>query len=253
MPYVRMARIIALAMLSAMPAVVNAQEGGESLETIVVTGTRISYRDLLDTPAVSITRPGDYLLLSITLVNDTRNEQQRRDEIHATIRKMIAATGSRFEIVHGDTYLTRLDAGNHKVPVEASGADKKDRPDTGSVSLHVRTAIGGAPAKAEELTRALREFVDRAERVGRTEIDVEKESALSLSRPERFRHEIIRAIADDVGKVRGVLGEGCEVAIEGLGSRIEWQRVSAAELMLYIPYTMEIRGCGNVGGEVRGS
>ena len=224
---------------------VHAQETGERLETIVVTGSRISYRDLLETPAVSITRPGDYLLLPFELVNDTRSEEGRRDEIHATIRKMIAAAGSRFDIVHGDTYVSRLDADNFKVPLDAGDDDNKARPDTSRVSLFVRTAISGTPEKADELTRALRDFVDRAERVGRTEIDVEKESALSLSRPERFRHEIIRAIADDTAKVRGVLGEGCEVAIEGLGSRIEWQRVSAAELMLYIPYTMEIRACGS--------
>lgn len=233
------------------PLLAHAQDSGEKLETIVVTGSRISYRDLLDTPAVSITRPGDYLLLPIELVNDTRSEQGRRDEIHATIRKMIAAAGNRFEIVHGDTYVTRLDAANHKVPLESAGEGKKERPDTSSVSLFVRTAIGGAPERVEELTRALREFVDRVERVGRTEIDVEKETALSLSRPERFRHEIIRAIAEDTGQVRAALGEGCEVAIEGLSSRIEWQRVSAAELMLYIPYTMEIRGCGNTGNVSR--
>lgn len=238
--------VFALALLVAVVSgLVHAQTESERLETIVVTGSRIGYRDLLDTPAVSITRPGDYLLLAVELVNDTRSVDGRRDEIHATIRKMITAAGSRFEIVHGDSYVTRLDTSNFKVPLESAGEDKKERPDTSRVSLFVRTAIAGAPDKAEALTQALREFVERTERVGRTEIDVEKESALSLSRPERFRQEIIRAIADDTAQVRTLLGEGCEVAIEGLGSRIEWQRVSAAELMLYIPYTMEIRGCGN--------
>lgn len=229
----------------AASAISHAQDGAENLDSVVVTGSRIAYRDLLATPAVSITRPGDYLLLPFELVNDTRSEEGRRDEIHATIRKMINAAGSRFEIVHGDSYVTRLDASNFTVPLAADAGDKKERPDTSHVALFVRTAIGGTPDKAEALTRALREFVDRAERIGRTEIDVEKETALSLSRPERFRHEIIRAIADDTAKVRAALGDGCEVAIEGLGSRIEWQRVSAAELMLYIPYTMEIRGCGS--------
>lgn len=219
---------------------IRAQSGGESLETVVVTGSRISYRDLLDTPAVSITRPGDYLLLPITLVNDTRNERGRHDEIHATIRKLLAAAGQRFDLVHGDTFVSRIDAANHTLPL-----DKDDkRPDVSSVSLFVRTAIAGAPERAEEMTRALRDFVAKADKVGRTEIDAARETALSLSRPERFRHDIVKAIAEDTAKVRSALGEGCEVAIEGLSSRIEWQRVSASELMLYIPYTMEIRGCG---------
>jgi hypothetical protein len=35
----------------------------------------------------------------------------------------------------------------------------------------------------------------------------------------------------------------CEVALDGLNSRIEWQRVSASELLLYIPYTMTVGDC----------
>jgi hypothetical protein len=45
-----------------------------------------------------------------------------------------------------------------------------------------------------------------------------------------------------------VLGMGCKVLISGLSSRIEWQRVSVSELMLYIPYTMDISECGATEG-----
>ncbi len=173
--------LLALGVVS-LPAL--AQEGGESLETIVVTGSRISYRDLLDTPAVSITRPADYLLLGFTLINDTRNEDGRRDEIYATIDKMLRQAGQRFELVYGgDDYTSVLDAKHHRVPLSK---DEK-RADVSRVSLFVRTAIGGEPARAEELTQALHDFVAKAEHVGRTEVDADKETALSLSRPERFR------------------------------------------------------------------
>lgn len=70
-----------------------AQDEGQALDTITVTGSNITYRDLLDTPAVSVTRPGDFLLLPITLVNDTRSEDGRKREIYATIEKMMGATG----------------------------------------------------------------------------------------------------------------------------------------------------------------
>lgn len=228
-----------LGLMVALPSAAFAQ-GNERLETIVVTGSRISYRDLLDTPAVAITRPGDYLLLPFTLVNDTRSEQGRKDEIYATIRKMLARTGDRFELVHGETFVTRVDGKELHLPLEK---DEK-RPDTNHLSLFVRTAIAGAPERAEEMTRTLRDFVGKSERIGRTEIDMASEPALSLTRPERFRQELVQAIADDTTQVRRTLGAQCEVAIDGLGSRIEWQRVSASELMLYIPYTLQISGCG---------
>ena len=217
----------------------HAQDGSERLDTIVVTGSNISYRDLLDTPAVSITRPGDYLLLRVTLTNDTRSEKGREDEIQATIRKMLANAGSRFELVYGETFVPRIDAAA-RLPLER---DEK-RPDVSKVSLFVRTAIDGAPQRAAEMTRALRDFVARSERVGRTEIDADKETALSLNRPARFRLELIRAIAQDTSSIRSELGTSCDISINGLGSRIEWQRVSTSELMLYIPYTLEIHGCG---------
>lgn len=232
-----MAGLLALAAFS--PA--GADEGGEKLETIVVTGSRISYRDLLDTPAVSITRPADYLLLSMTLINDTRGEEGRREEIYATIQKMLGKAGKRFDLVYGgDAFTSVLDAKNYRIPL---GKDEK-RADVSKVSVFVRTPIGGEPGRAEELTQALHDFVAKAEKVGRTEIDADTETALSLSRPERFRYELIKAIAEDTDRLRATFGGGCEVSLTGLSSRIEWHRVSASELMLNIPYTMEIKGCG---------
>jgi len=214
-----------------------------ALDTIMVTGSRISYRDLLDTPAVSITRPGDFLLLPLVLVNDTRSEEGRRDELHATIAKMLAGAGARFELVYGDTFTSRITRDNYKLPLDT---DPK-RPDVNSVSLFVRIAIDGAPERAESMTLALRGFAEKVERVGRTEIDIAKETALSLTRPERFRHEIVAAIAEDTVKVRTALGHRCKVLISGLSSRIEWERTSASELMLYIPYSMDISDCGEAG------
>lgn len=241
---VRWVLSVSLASMLTAASLLHAQEG-DSLESVVVTGSRISYRDLVDTPAVSITRPGDYLLLPLTLVNDTRNEQGRKDEIHATIQKMLARAGQQFEIVHGETFTTRISKDNYRIALD----NDPKRPDVNQVSLFVRTAIAGKPERAEEMTLALRAFIDKAERVGRTEIDVAKETALSLNRPERFRHDIVKAIADDTVKVRTVLGEGCKVLISGLSSRIEWERVSVSELMLYIPYTMDISECGEAAGE----
>lgn len=170
----------------------------------------------------------------------TRAEQGRKDEIHSTIQKMLARAGQRFDIVHGETFTTRMNQDNYRIPLDT---DAK-RPDVNQVSLFVRTAIAGKPELADEMTLALHAFVEKAERVGRTEIDVAKETALSLNRPERFRHEIVKAIAEDTRKVREVLGDGCKVLISNLSSRIEWERVSVSELMLYIPYTMDISECG---------
>ena len=41
------------------------------------------------------------------------------------------------------------------------------------------------------------------------------------ARPERYRYDLIEAIADDTTKVRAQLGAGCTVSVDGLSSRIE--------------------------------
>ncbi len=235
---VRFAVMMFVAPMLGIAPGLSAQDS-DMLESVMVTGSRISYRDLLDTPAVAITRPGDYLLLPLTLFNDTRSEPGRKEEIHATIEKMLARAGQRFEIVHGSTFTVRLDKGNYRIALDS---DAK-RPDANQVALFLRTSIGGKPERGEEMALALRAFVEQSERVGRTEIEAAGETALSLNRPERFRHEIIKAIADDTDQVRSVLGRECKVLISGLSSRIEWERVSMSELMLYIPYTMDISDC----------
>jgi hypothetical protein len=58
-----------------------------------------------------------------------------------------------------------------------------------------------------------------------------------MGKPERFRYDLISAISQDTTQVMQSLGLQCSVELAGRNSRIEWQRVSAGELLLYIPYT----------------
>ena len=232
--------LLALASLVLLPFGVVVAQDREQLETITVVGSRMSYCDLLDTPAVALVKPGDYLLQPIVLYNDTRNEQARRQELHATIRKMIAAAGGRFELVYGENFVGVLGEANYQVEVK----DDPKRPDASRLELSLRADIEGNPARGEGLIRDLRAFIAGAERVGRTEIEASGETALSMKRPERYRYALIAAIAKDTDQLRQRMGAGCTVALEGLTSRIEWERVSAAELLLYIPYTMTLDDCG---------
>lgn len=220
-------------------AAVSAQEEGTQLDRIEVTGSRITYRDLLDTPAISITRPGDYLLQEIRLVNDSRAEDIRTRELHQTILKLLDAGGDRYRLLHGDAYRAVLDRANHAVEPE----EDEERPDTSFITLQLRIDLEGRIAEAESIIQHMREFARDTQGVGRTEIETVGETALGMSRPERFRYELIAAIARDTGEVTKALELACKIDIEGLNSRIEWQRVSAAELLLYIPYSMKVAEC----------
>ena len=232
--------VIVVAALLSMSGSVHAQDPGSELDRIEVTGSRITYRDLLDTPAISIIRSGDYLLQQIELVNDSRDEDLRKDEIHQTIAALLAATGERYELLHGDSYRIKLGRANYKVELE----NDIKRPDTSSVTLYVRTQLGTDAHKAEQEIRELRAFATSPKRSGRTEIDLEGETALGMNRPERYRYELIEAIATDSQRLLTAMKSDCRVEFEGLNSRLEWERISASQLMLYVPYTMKISDCG---------
>lgn len=214
-------------------------DGGSALDRIEVTGSRLTYDELLGTPAIAITRPGDYLLQEVRLVNDSRDADIRKRELHETIAALLGAAPRGYTVLHGDTYRIGLDASNHRVEVEK---DEK-RADTSKVSVYVRAPVGERPSEAEQRIRALRDFASGARRIGRTEIDLVGETALGMNRPERYRYELLDAIAGDARRVTEAMQLDCRIELEGLNSRLEWERVSAAELLLFIPYTMTMKGC----------
>ena len=218
---------------------IRAENESGSVERIEVTGTRISYRDLLETPAISITKQGDYVLQAIMLVNDTRNKDARKLEIYATVEKLLSRAGKQYQILQDDAFRTVLDRSYYQVELQ----EDPKRPDTSKLRLQIRLDINGTPEQSEKLIRALRDFVKEAHKVGRTEIDLDADTSLGMNKPERYRYELIEAISSDSQKIAGVLGAGCKVALDGLNSRIEWMRVGATELLLYVPYSMSVTDC----------
>lgn len=236
--------ITTVLLMSAFAVPAYAQEGGEAseLDSVMVTGSRISNEDLDGTPAISITKQGDYLLQKITLINDTRSEEGRKQEIYATIEKILAKTGGSYQLLSVESYSAVLNKNNYKVDL---GKDS-GRPDVSRVTLYIRANITGNTEDGEALVSRLRSFARDSVKIGRTEIEVEKNTALVMNKPERYRYEVISAISEDSKKIASGLGVGCEIKLSRLDSRIEWGRASATELLLYIPYSMEISGCTSV-------
>lgn len=230
--------VLTLLTIVSSGAVYAGDDGGMS-DSIVVTGSRISYRDLLETPAISITKPGDYLLQSITLVNDTRDKEARKKELHATIEKLLARAGNRYQIQYEDGYRTTLDKSNYMVDMQ----DEGKRPDSSKIRLQLRMELVGNTTQGELLIHGMRDFVKQSPKIGRTEIDLDTETSIGMNKPERYRYELIDAISSDSKKIANSMGAGCKVELDGLNSRIEWRRVGAIELLLYVPYTMKVNEC----------
>lgn len=208
----------------------------ESLDDVVITGSRVSYADLQETPAIGIMKPADSIVQGFQMECDTREENQRRNEIHRTLKTLLDEAKGRYSLETSAGI--KLDANNYQVDLELGA-----KADTSRLALRLRASLLDRADKANDLVKSMRAFLDSAEKTGRTELALDPVTALNISRPERFRYELLNAIATDVAKVRSSFGPDCKVSLDGLNARIQWERVSTGELFLFIPYSMLLSEC----------
>jgi hypothetical protein len=212
-------------------------QDAETLDEVTVTGSRISYEDLLETPAVGVVRRADAIMLSFRLTNDSRDVGQREAEIRATLRALMRAAGPRFAFENEEGKLADAES-----PMQFESGSK---PDTSYVRIALRASMEGNSTQPKQLVQDMRSLLKNAAAQGRTEIFLESETALSIARPERFRPLVLKAIAEDTAQIRSVFGAGCVVTLSNLGNRVEWERVGTGELFLFVRYGIELSNCSD--------
>ena len=228
-----------LAALALPAAFAQDDTGGTELDEVVVTGSLISSDDYYGMPAVTIKRRADFLVQGVTLVNDTRDADGRRRELHETLRNLVAdAAKQGLSLGYGEDFLIPVTPRNFELPLEKFGS----RADTSAVSIRIKQSIGPTDDVDKALAR-IADFIKKARRVGRTEIDNDGDIALSVVNPERYRYEILPLIAADARKLQAAIGGQCHVNLTGLASRMSWERSDIAELTLYLPYKVELTDC----------
>jgi hypothetical protein len=190
-------------------------------------------------PAITINKRADFLVQRIRLSNDTREAKARVEELYTTLRDLLAEAGKQPGIAlgHGDVYLVPVTTKDYRIPLNYG-----PRQDMNNVELYVKLAL----APTDDVKAALKklaDFVGKARMVGRTELESVGEVALTLVNPERYRYEVIGAIAADLGKLKATIGPQCQIDLTGLSGRVTWQRSDVAQLTLYIPYTVTLTHC----------
>ena len=210
----------------------------QNLEEVVVTGLRAS--DYSEMPAVTITKPADFLVQKIQLINDSRSPDLRKKEIIETVEGMLkrSTSGRNIALSYGEGFLVPVNLTEESLQI----IEDKKRPDTSRVEIYVKvTLAAGDDTKAR--IAALRKFIEKTPLVGRTEVEPMDDVGLSIVGPEKYRYDILARIAEENARLAKVVGSKCEVKVSGLSRRVMWERTEVAELMLYIPYEMEMSHC----------
>lgn len=212
-----------------MPALTVA----EGMEEIVVTAHKRS--EALPDPSVFLRRNADFMLLQVEVNNDTRDEEQRADEIHATLKNFLDAAAKQRNIevslITENDLVVPLTEQNYRIRVLPG-----KRVDTSSVYISVKTPIATDARDGQTLINKLQSFVGSIKVVGRTELDADRDVDISVVGPAQYRNQIISRFAEDVKSVTSALGPDYRVVVEGIDGPVYWYRISQLELGLYIPY-----------------
>lgn len=246
-------RFALLMLLAVPPAPAFAQDlnAGE----IVVTGTRArpSYLDprtntAIETeedasglPSVGLRRRADFALLPVVVAGDTRERDQRRQEILTMVRSALdLARRSGIELAVGDFFVVPLTAENYRTLVFRGDG----RPDAERVAFFIKTPLGASADEANQAITRLEQFVRSVPAAGRAEMRAVGALTLSIVAPDQYRSQILDLIAQDARAIAGRFGAQQQVEAHGLDRPVEWRRAGITEVFLYIPHRLVFRPAG---------
>jgi hypothetical protein len=225
-------RTTILSLVFLFAGIAHAQEAQE----IIVTGVRSKEVSI---PGTSLKRPGDSILLTVEVSNDSRDPKTRRQEIEATLRAMLAAAAKDKSIelsVIGDNSLV--------LPLKIDSATLHlmagDRSDTSEATISVKTPIPAQVGNSSALVAKLKDFATGIKPVGRTIIDSDGGIQISIVNPMQYRDRVIELMAADVKKVTAALGPDYKVVLRGIDQPIEWVRDGMLELTIFVPYRYDV-------------
>lgn len=225
-----------LIVFSAMIFCITAQAQDDSVEEVVVTGIMGS-DGYYEMPAVTLKKQGDFLVQSVKVINDSRSKELRETEIRQTLQALadVAAKNSDLKLSYGDEFLRTLDPKDKSLAILVD----KSRADTSYLYISVKLKVNSSKPAAEQ-EASLEKMIKSAKKIGRTELDMSGDTDLSIVNPEKYRYEVIQKIAAENIRLREAIGQSCEIQLEGISNRVQWERSGITELTIYIPYQTKV-------------
>lgn len=225
-----------------MPGAVAAQDETQADE-IVVTGSRIRGYDgnevVQAPPAVTVTRRADNLIVSVQVVNDTRDAVARRNELIQTLRNMVRAARSQPAIalsVEDDGQLVAFT--DDMLSTLTLGVDS-GRSDTSMTSVIIKTPIRPDDT-LDSASGRIEQFVAQVEKTGRSLATITGDWQLSIVKPAQYRPAVLEAVAADARRTSAIFGEGYAVHVDGMANTLTWVQSGPLELAMYVPYSMAV-------------
>jgi len=198
-----------IAILLAGSALLTPISAYAQLDEVVVTGMRQADEG----PGLFLEKRGDYLLLEVSIENDSREFTVRIKEINETVQMFMEAAKSdpdiTLSIIDENNFVRRLTEENF-----SDGIRNGSRPDTSFATLKVKTEIPETVEDSYKLATRLAEFVDDIEEKDRTTINTYDEISVSIVNPYQYRSEVIKMVTDEIKTVTTALGPEYRVILK---------------------------------------
>ena len=244
---------IALLLAVALPAPAIAQDLNAGEVVVTASRNRPTYFDsrtntVVETgedasglPALGLRRRADFALLPVIIAGDTRDREQRRQEILTMVRSALErARGAGVELSLGDLFVVPLTADNYRTLTFMGDG----RPDSERVAFFVKTRLGASAEEANAALTRLEQFVRAVPAAGRAEMRAAGALTLSIVAPDQYRNQLLDMIATDARAVAARFGPEQRVEAQGLDRPVEWRRAGVTEVFLYIPHRLIYRPAG---------
>lgn len=237
--------------LAAAPAAAQDLNEGE----VVVTGSRAQQSyidprtnrvievddDSSGLPAIGLRRRADNALIPVVVAGDTRDRDQRREEILTMVRSALElARRSGIELAIGDFFVVPLTPDNYRTLAFVGDG----RPDSERVAFFVKTRLGSSADEANQAITRLEQFIRSVPAAGRAELRAAGPLTLSIVAPDQYRSQILDLIAADARAIAERFGPDQRVEAQGLDRPVEWRRAGVTEVFLYIPHRLVFRPAG---------
>lgn len=204
-------------------------------DEIVVTGSRI----VEEGKDVFLEKQGDYLLLPVTLVNDSRDHPTRMRELDSTLDSILTAAkrdpSIELSLVNENDFVRPLTRNAFK-----AGITPGSRPDTSIAYLQVKTGIPAQVSDSYKLARKLAVFAESVKGTGRTEIIAGDEVQVSVQDPYQYRDELRKKVLADIKSTVDALGADYRVIVHGMDNPMQWARSGDLKLAFYMNFSYEI-------------
>jgi hypothetical protein len=215
-------------------------------DTIVVTGSRVSRASMRQArttnavPHIHIVRRADNYLVTVEVFSDTREREDRRAEVSASLETLLAAADGNSAItvaMMGDG-LVDLDPGMiDQIEIREHG----NREDVSTVTLYLKTPVR-ADDDFDDADNRIKNFVDALAAPGRAEINPSSSYSLTITDgADQYRNQVVQAIASDVRFLRTTFGSDYEIVVTtSLHERVRLVQSGPLDLSIYLPYTTSI-------------